>query len=279
MKIKSCIICLAALAFLLCGCQRKKAPDVSAPKVTGSFDFTILKAGQADAIVLRTENHSFIIDCGEKDDGDKIVEYLNENGISKLDCIFVTHFDKDHVGGFCKVAENFAVDNIFVPNYEGHNEAYKKYLASIEENELNAISLTENVSFVFDDVLIEAFVPQKTSYAEGDNDFSLAISITHGENTFLFAGDAEKERIDELVSEMSHEYDFLKVPHHGRYNENTEKFFEAVKPKYSAICDSKKNPASNNTIKALESVGSEIYCTRDGSVSVSSDGEKITVVQ
>ncbi len=252
---------------------------IAVPQVTGNFDFTILKAGQADAIVLKTENHSVIIDCGEKDDGEKILEYFEENNIAKADYLFITHFDKDHVGGFPETVENIGADNIIVPEYEGNNGEYKKYLEAIDKNNLNVTVADEDFSFLLDDVLFEVSVPKKKDYQESDNDFSLVLSVTHGENTFLFAGDAEKERIDEIVSEFDGEYDFLKIPHHGRYDENTPDLIKHIKPTYSAICDSKKNPAETETLQILEDVGSKVYCTKDGDIKVSSNGKEIKMLQ
>lgn len=268
---------LLTVSLLLGGCGTETKIDV--PSVTGEFDFTVLKVGQADAIFMQTQNHSIILDCGEKDDGDKIVELLKEKGVSDLDYIFITHFDKDHVGGFPEVVENITASNIIVPNYEGNNDEYAEYLKTINEKKLNVASFTQDTYFVLDDVLFEVSTPKKQSYAESDNDFSLVISVTHGENTFLFAGDAEKDRLEEVISEFGEHYDFLKVPHHGKYNKNTEKFLNIIRPTYSVICDSKKNPAEDKTISLLENVGSKIYSTKNGNISVSSDGKEIKIIQ
>lgn len=268
---------LLAAGLLLCGCGTE-TKNKTFP-VTGEFDFTVLKAGQADAIFMQTQNHSIILDCGEKDDGGKIVELLKEKNINNVDYIFITHFDKDHVGGFPEIMENITASNIIVPNYEGNNDEYAEYLKTVNEKELNITSLTKDTSFVLDDVLFEVSTPKKKYYAESDNDFSLVISVTHGKNTFLFAGDAEKDRLEEVISEFGEHYDFLKVPHHGRYNKNTEKFLNTIKPTYSVICDSKKNPAEDKTVSLLESVGSEIYSTKNGNISVSSDGKEIKIIQ
>ena len=140
-------------------------------------------------------------------------------------------------------------------------------------------TFTEDTSFVLDDVLFEVSVPKKKYYTEGDNDFSLVMSVTHGENTFLFAGDAEADRLTEVMSEFGKQYDFLKVPHHGKYNSVTQRFINIVKPKYSVVTDSDKNPAEIKTTAVLQSAGSEVYSTRDGDISISSDGKMITVTQ
>lgn len=277
---KSTLFCIiVAVICLLCGCQNEKASITEAPSVTGTFGFEILKVGQADAIIMQTQNHSIIIDCGEEDDGDEVVEYLQENNISNVDYIFITHFDKDHVGGFPEVMANVTASNIYVPNYEGNNDEYDAYLETVEKKSLDITALDEDITFTVDDVLFEVSTPKKQSYSEGDNDFSLVISITHGENTFLFTGDAEGDRLTEVISAFGRQCDFLKVPHHGKYNKNTKRFITTIKPTYSAICDSDKNPAEDETVSILEFVESKIYSTKNGNISVSSDGKEIKIVQ
>ncbi len=263
---------------ILCGCKNNET-NISAPDVTGQFGFTVLKAGQADAIILKTQNHSVIIDLGEGDDGDEISEFLEENNITDIDYILITHYDKDHIGGFSEVMENVTAKNILVPNYEGTSEEYTEFLNTINDKKLTVTRLTEDTSFVLDDVLFEVSVPKKQFYEQGDNDYSLVISVTHGENTFLFTGDAEKERLSEVLSEFGKEYDFVKIPHHGKHNENTKRFINTVKPQYAVICDSEKNPASDKTVSYLKTQGSEIYSTKNGNVSVISDGKEIIINQ
>ena len=275
---KPIVYALLLFLFLLCGCQSEKT-SISAPDVTGEFDFTVLKAGQADAIIMKTENHSVIIDLGEEDDGDEISEFLEENNITNVDYIFITHYDKDHIGGFAEVMETVTAKNILVPDYEGTSDEYTEFLNTVDAKNLSITRLTEDASLILDDVLFEISVPKKQFYKEGDNDYSLVISVTHGENTFLFAGDAEKERLSEVLSEFGKEYDFVKIPHHGKHNGNTKRFINTVKPKYAVITDSEKNPASNKTLSYLVTQKTEIYSTKNGDVQVVSDGKQIIINQ
>lgn len=277
---KNTVLLLTVLAMGICsGCKSYTARQtINIPKVTGNFEIHTMQAGQADAIILTTENHSVIIDCGEKDDGDDIVKYLNENSIDHIDYIFITHFDKDHVGGFPEVTENVDAENIIVPDYEGANKEYEKYLETVNENNLEASALTKDMSFTLDDCLFEVTPPQKTSY-DGDNDFSLVISVTHGDNKFLFAGDAEEKRLSEIMETFKGEYDFLKVPHHGRYNSLTKSFFEQIRPEYAVITDSEKNPAEQKTLDCLSNINCKTYQTKNGSVSILSDGNEIKIIQ
>ena len=279
MKIFRTAMLLAVTAMVfLCSCQPEiDAPDV--PEVIGKFEVSVLKVGQADAIILQTIQHCVVIDCGETDDGDEVSEYLAKNRISNVDYLFVTHFDKDHVGGVPEVLDNVTVGELVAPAYKGNVDEYDRYLEAIEKHNITPIELTENMTFTLDDVLFEVYPPMKTVYAEDDNNFSLVISATHGDNRFLFAGDAKKVRLAEVVNQINGTYNFLKVPHHGKYNSYSMSFFKTVKPEISVITCSDKNPEEEETIAALKSVGSSVYLTKDGNVYAVSDGKKITVEQ
>ena len=269
-------MCYIALLVFLCSCGPAKEPT-PAPEVTGGFEVSELEVGKADATILRTEQHCVVIDCGERGDGKEVLQSLAEKGVSKVDYLFVTHFDKDHVGGAAKVLDNIEVEKIVTPAYEGTNNEYARYLKALEKHNISPTELTENMSFVLDDVLFEVYPPMKSYYAEGDNDYSLAISVTHGSNRFLFAGDAEEERLSEIMEQIDGAYDFLSVPHHGRFSKHSKLLFEKIRPKISVITSSDKNLEEKETVAALESIGSSVYLTREGSVRVLSDGENLTV--
>ena len=261
-----------------CGYNVQKQNSIL-PQVTGEYTVSVLKVGKEDAIILQTENHSVMIDCGEADDSKEILKFLSKNGISKIDCLFITHFDKDHVGGAADILNNIETEQIITPSYDGSNDEYFNYINAVKANDITPLTLTENMTFVLDDVLFEIYPPQKSSYKESDNDFSLAVSVKHGGNSFLFTGDAEAKRLTEILRQTNEEYSFLKVPHHGRYNKNTEKFIKRINPSYSVITCSAKNTADERTINILENVNSAVYLTENGNVKAMSDGKTIRITQ
>lgn len=282
MKHKKNILVIITIFFILtalCSCGTKDNTIKNVPKAENDLNISILKVGQADAIILKTKNHTVVIDCGEEDDGDEICEHLSESGCEKVDFLFITHFDKDHVGGASEVINSFEVSEIITPDYVGTSDEYRTYASTLQEKNITPTRLTKEMLFTLDDVFFEVYPPQRNYYAEGDNDYSLVISITHGENKFLFAGDAEKDRLQELSKQLDLEHTFLKMPHHGKFNKGTVAFLKNVSPAYTVICDSEKNPAEDDTLSALKTIGSEVYHTKDGDISVLSDGETILVVQ
>ena len=39
---------------------------------------------------------------------------LNNAGISRIDGVFISHFDEDHCGNLSKLLKNYEIDNIFI---------------------------------------------------------------------------------------------------------------------------------------------------------------------
>ena len=259
------------------------ADSAGAPALS-PLTVTILKVGKADAIILSDESHTMVIDCGEEDDGQEVVGFLQEKGISYIDCLLITHFDKDHVGGADAVTDAMEIGRILLPDYEGTHSEYADFLAALQRNNCTPESLTDSVSFSFGEASV--LVEPPLSYdvpdpdKEYDNDFSLITTVTHGENRLLFTGDIEKQRIGEWVgSGAASPCDFLKVPHHGDYNKALESLFDAVEPSYAVITCSDKNPPDEKTLELLKSRGTKTLLTKDGDITVISDGRSLEIRQ
>ena len=85
------------------GCTPRKEQTPNALTVS------LLRAGKADAIILLSDSQAVLIDTGEKDDGQKIIEVLEENGIKEIEAMIITHYDQDHVGGAAAVLDEISV--------------------------------------------------------------------------------------------------------------------------------------------------------------------------
>lgn len=66
--------------------------------------------GTPDAILVQNKGASLLIDAGEKDDGERVLAYLREQGVDKLDMVIATHADADHIGGMKTVINGMDID-------------------------------------------------------------------------------------------------------------------------------------------------------------------------
>lgn len=260
---------LAALLVLLSGCQQSEQE---------SFEVKIFKIGKADSILVTFQNKHMLIDTGEDEDIEEVLSYLEDANISSIDTLIITHFDKDHVGGADKVLKQMAVKQVLIPNYTSDSKQTVEFMEAIDETDVQATRVNKPFNFTFGEAQVSVLPPHQSTY-DSDNDYSLVTTISYGETNFLFAGDAEAIRLAELINDGNLAHTFLKVPHHGRFNEQTAAFFKAVNPEIAVITASNKNPADEQTLDILRDIGAAIYITKDGTITVTSDGHTLTVQQ
>lgn len=112
----------ACMLFFLRGGTPSSVKEPLAP-----LQVTLFKIGKADAIVVQNGDKTAIIDAGEEEDGEEVVTFLKDQGISYVDTLIITHFDKDHVGGAGTLIEELEIGQVLIPNYEGSNTEYSDF--------------------------------------------------------------------------------------------------------------------------------------------------------
>ena len=247
---------------------------------TSHLEVIFLDVGKADAIVILTDNSTVLIDAGTDKMGKRIVSFFEKKGIERVDVMIITHFDKDHVGGADIVLEALPVGVIIEPAYEKDSKQYREYVDAIEQTQVRVENLGENMSFELDGVGYAIDVANDNYYGKDEeNDFSLVTSLSFGSMRFLFAGDAENPRLAELIDEGDLSHDVLKVPHHGRAEKLSAAFFREVSPRYAVITSDEKNPEDEEVVALLRQLYAEVLLTREGDISIRTDGENITFSQ
>lgn len=245
-------------------------------KTENLLTVTFFDVGKADSILLRTDDSTVIIDCGEKGDGKEIVNTLAEEGVDTVDYLIITHYDKDHVGGAAKVIKELDVKNVLAPDYAEESDEVGKYEKALASKNIEPTLLTEDITFELDGVSYTVDAPDKDYYGEdNDNDFSLVTKAVHGGNTLLFAGDATEERLNEIMD--IGKCTLLKLPYHGREIANLSEFLSRTSPQCIVVCTSKGEYDSEGQNLLLESNIPTYSTCFNGKITAVSNGEKITV--
>ncbi len=259
-----------------CGPERETGHGAEAAVKVTFFD-----VGKGDAVLIETANHCMMIDSGYDDTAEVILDYLKERETDRLDYLLLSHFDKDHVGGADRILEEVETGTVLQPDYQSDGGQYGEYMEVMRAQGKAPAVVTQTMELSLDGVEFVIYPPQKKDYEEEDNDFSLVVRMRYGDGSFLFAGDCEKERLNELLEQREFELasDVLKVPHHGRKEKNSREFLSAVRPGTAVITSSKEKPADEEICGILEELGTDVYFTENGTVTVCWDGEKFEVLQ
>ncbi len=237
-------------------------------------------AGKADAFLITTGSTTILIDTGEDEEGDIILDYLESQKITTIDYMIITHFDKDHVGGADHVLNGITVSNVIQSNSPKDSTDYAEYVQALKDASITPVTLREEMEGTFGQVTMTIYPPEKETYKKNEsNNSSLVIRMVHGENSFLFAGDAQDARLSELINMGNLESTFLKVPYHGHAQDNLEDFLDMVHPSYAVITSSDKEPEDEETMELLNALGTKTWLTREGDIDVTSNGKKIVVKQ
>lgn len=284
-KVSSRIIILIEaiiLSVLIVSCNiitRSNETTVNGENITVTF----FDAGKADSILIEKADYAVLIDTGYDEDKQELLDELEKREIDRLEYLILTHPDKDHIGGADEIINNISIDKIIEADCEKDSEDYEEYHKAAEENNTEIITLNEQLDITVQadnesTAAISIYPPYSRRY-EGENDYSLIVKMSYGKCDFLFAGDIEKDRINDILYSMDNlKSMLLKVPHHGRIEDNSEQFFNVVKPVY-AIITSDKMKKLDEAAEMLEGLGSEVYITGEGTVTAVCDGEKIAIEQ
>ena len=133
------------------------------------------------------------------------------------------------------------------------------------------------MSFELDGIEYRVDAPAEGYISDESNNSSVIVSITNGDDTMLFMGDAEDERIIEFLDGDKSSYDFLKVPHHGRKGKTSSMLIDIIKPEIAVITSSDEEKEDEKIAEWLEQAGADVYLTRIAPVVVESDGNEMRV--
>ena len=241
----------------------------SCDKALVTVDF--LKTGSSDCIIIKTENHSVLIDTAYSESFEIIDNELKTLGVDKLDYLILTHYDKDHIGSAAQVLTKYSPQKIFVTYDKPKvcSKAHREYLNTVNKSGFKPIVVKRLTELSLDDVKLTIIPPKKRWYSHDlSNNSSLVVAMYQESCSFLFAADVEYERLEELIDQDIGHFDVLKIPHHGWYEKNTPQFIEKVFPKYSIVTNANGYSKIPKTVSAIISRGSYLYSTSKGAVTV-----------
>lgn len=268
------------IAFLFSACSsvtENKAEEISNVK-DGFLEVHFIDVGQGDAILIKGEDTSMLIDAGTSENGVKITEYAKSLGIEKLDYFVGTHPHDDHLGSGAAVVRNLLPDTVFMNEEVSTAYFYEKLLDSLIENDISVTVPDIGCVYRREDFEFKFISP--TIDFEDTNNNSLILMVKHNNIKMLFMADAEKRVEEELLkSNIDLSAQLLKVGHHGsRYGSNYN-FLKAVNPTVAVIQSEKGNSYGHphkETLERLEKSGINILrCDEKGNIVIKSDGNKI----
>ncbi len=211
---------------------------------------TMLDVGQGQCILIQSEGKNYLVDCGGDSDSysaDEAARLLLSQGISRLDGIIVTHYDRDHAGGVENLLTRIPADVLYLPKTVDEGTVSDRLHCYSIGHIITADHMQE---LTFGAAKI-TLIPSKKG--DVDNESGLCVLFQRENCDILITGDRSTAGEQELLEAMElPELEVLVAGHHGSRHSTGAALLEATKPEYVFISVGRGNPYGHPAPAVLE---------------------------
>lgn len=244
-----------------------------------------IDVGQGDCVYITAGGQNMLIDCGEASESDKVISYLSKQGVKRLDYVVATHPHSDHMGGMSEIILNYDIGEIIMPYLDDGDipttRYFENFLDACSTKGLYITDVQAGRKIALGEATAEIIAPLGSGYSNVNN-YSVGIILKHGNNDFLFTGDAEALAEEEMLQSGKLEnVRVYKAGHHGSSTSSSEDFMRIVSPDYAVIMCGAGNSYGHphdEIVDRLSEYTKRIFRTDlDGSIVFESDGLNLQV--
>lgn len=256
-----------------------------------NLQITFLDVGQGDGICMELpDGRVYLMDGGSSDVSKvgnyRLVPFLKAKGIRKIDAVFLSHGDTDHINGIAELLEEkqISIDCVCLPaGAEQEEFAEIKDLArarNISVRTIQAGDFWENNGTKF-------WCLNPADVTESGNAASVVLYMEYQNFSMLLTGDLEGEGEKSVAALLRSNaitgISVLKVAHHGSKNSTKEEFLRQCSPAVAVISCGERNTYGHphkETLERLNDMGTAVYRTDcSGAVQITVAGNRMKVTE
>lgn len=192
----------------------------------GKVRVVFCNVGQGDGILITQNDFQMVMDSGP--DNKMMLSCLEKYmpfWDKEIEVAVITHWDKDHSGGWKSLMDNYRVDKLY-----SSSRPTDQY-----EQNIYTDNLAINDVIKYGEIEFEILNPDEDW--GNDNDNSVMGILNYKDKKILFTGDASAQVEQKLVwrKVLQGKIDILKVSHHGSAEGTSEELLAAIEPKEAVI--------------------------------------------
>ncbi len=270
------------LLFILAVVMPVSASWIDSPgkeETGGGMSLYAFDVGQGDSFLfILPGGETILIDAGPESAGKKLVRELKRLDVKKIDLLVATHPHSDHIGGMTRILSNFPIGKIWDSGYIHGSPIQKNFYSMIQKKNIPFGRPKRGHSEKMGSVLIEVLAPARLirGTKRDANNNCLVLSIKYGNTSFLMLADMEREQ--RATTAPLPRATVLKAAHHGSSNGTDMDLLKEVVPGLIILSYGKNNPYGyphKKVVSAVSAMGIKRLDTKDGTVRIVSDGERI----
>ena len=256
-----------------------------------NLQITFLDVGQGDGICMELpDGRVYLMDGGSSDVSKvgnyRLVPFLKAKGIRKIDAVFLSHGDADHINGIAGLLEEkqMSIDCICLPAGAEQEEFVEiRDLArarNISVRTIQAGDFWENNGAKF-------WCLNPADVTASGNAASIVLYMEYQDFSMLLTGDLEGEGEKSVAALLRSNaitgISVLKVAHHGSKNSTKEEFLRQCSPAVAVISCGEHNTYGHphkETLERLNDMGTAVYRTDcSGAVQITVSGSRMKVTE
>lgn len=256
-----------------------------------NLQITFLDVGQGDGICMELpDGRVYLMDGGSSDVSKvgnyRLAPFLKAKGIRKIDAVFLSHGDADHINGIAELLEEkqMSIDCICLPAGAEQEEFVEiRDLArarNISVRTIQAGDFWENNGAKF-------WCLNPADVTASGNAASIVLYMEYQDFSMLLTGDLEGEGEKSVAALLRSNaitgISVLKVAHHGSKNSTKEEFLRQCSPAVAVISCGEHNTYGHphkETLERLNDMGTAVYRTDcSGAVQITVSGSRMKVTE
>ncbi len=243
--------------------------------------------GQGDSTLILAGDRSLLLDAGKDGSGDKVIlPLMNYYGIWEPDISILTHWHRDHGGGFIELIKQNRLSQLWASPFEkspDHEEENQLFTDISSKTILHPLEKNDKI-YLTSEVQAEIIYPP-TAPNNGGNEASIIVLLRIKAMNFLFMADAGWPTEEEILADLGKngtidQLTVLRVGHHGSRFSSSSDFLYQMKPEVAIISVGNNlygHPALA-TLEALNSLNIKTWRTDEsGAIVVEVYSEDLTV--
>ena len=207
----------------------------------GETRITLLSIGAGQiGVIEMPDGRAFLIDDGSSSIPDPLRKclgpYLRTRGCRKIETIFLSHPDYDHISAAADTADDYRAARVLVsPVFREQAQASvpaRAMLNHFDETHIPVETLTRGRTIPLDgDTSLEVLWPPDGRAFTSTNNAGVVLRLNCHGRAVLFPADIQVATERELIDHPEHlDADVLVAPHHGSSESTTAEFVKAVSP-------------------------------------------------
>lgn len=220
----------------------------------GKMIVNFIDVGQGDCTLITCEGTAILIDTGEYSECQRVINYIKNQGVKKLDLVIGTHPHSDHIGSMGKILKYFPIGDVIMPEIPEKliptTSSYERFMLAAADRAKNVIRAVPGQTYNYGKLRVDILGP--VGEYDSLNNYSVIAKVSYGETSVMFSGDAENiAEKNVLKKKYSFNANLMKVGHHGSKDASSSDWLKAVNPQYAVISCGINNDYGHPHKKAL----------------------------